>query len=63
MRAFHVVADQFTELTDLPERLPPDGYLWVSSARREFELRSLELQNALQCWTGGQLVDLHVADL
>jgi len=63
MRAFHVAADQLTELPELPEQLPPDGYLWVSSARREFELRASELQNALQRWTGGQLVDLHVTDL
>jgi magnesium transporter len=63
MRAFHVAADQFTELPELPEQLPADGYLWVSSARREFEVRASELQGALQRWTGGQLVDLHVADL
>jgi magnesium transporter len=63
MRAFHVAADQFIELSELPEQLPPDGYLWVSSARREFELHASELQNALQRWTGGQLVDLHVTDL
>jgi magnesium transporter len=35
----------------------------VGSARREFEVRTAELQAALQRWTGGQLVDLHVSDL
>ena len=28
----------FTELDALPERLPADGYLWIASARREFEV-------------------------
>jgi magnesium transporter len=63
MRIFHINGDQFTELDTLPDTLPPSGYLWVGSARREFEVRTAELQAALQRWTGGQLVDLHVSDL
>jgi len=63
MRVFHVQGDQFTELDTLPETLPPTGYLWVGSARREFEVQASTLQSALQRWTGGQLVDLHIADL
>ena len=63
MRIFHVSADQFTELDALPETLPAQGFLWVGSARREFEVRVGELQQGLQRWTGGQLVDLHIADL
>ena len=63
MRIFHVSADQFTELDSLPETLPTQGFLWVGSARREFEVRVGELQQGLQRWTGGQLVDLHIADL
>ena len=63
MRVFHVTAEQFTELPSLPEAMPATGYLWVGSARREFEVHSAEVQAALQRWTGGQLVDLHVADL
>jgi hypothetical protein len=43
--------------------LPPGGFLWVGSARRVFEVRTADLQAALQRWTGGQLVDLHVSDL
>jgi magnesium transporter len=39
------------------------GFLWVGSARRVFEVRTADLQAALQRWTGGQLVDLHVSDL
>jgi Mg2+ and Co2+ transporter CorA len=63
MRIFHVTAEQFSELTELPERLPPGGYLWIGSARREFEVGVGEVQAALQRWTGGQLVDLHITDL
>ena len=63
MRVFHICGDQFSELDGLPESLPATGYLWVGSARREFEVQTPMLQAALQRWTGGQLVDLHVADL
>jgi magnesium transporter len=63
MRVFHVGPEQLTELTELPEQLPPGGYLWVGSARREFEVNAADVQRALQRWTGGQLVDLHIADL
>jgi Mg2+ and Co2+ transporter CorA len=52
-----------TELAELPAELPPHGYLWVAPARREFELQVGPLQDALQRWTGVQLVDLHVSDL
>ncbi|MDH5539144.1 MAG: magnesium transporter CorA family protein [Rhizobacter sp.] len=63
MRIFHVQADQFRELEALPDAAPADGYLWVGSARAEFEHSVGLLQSALQRWTGGQLVDLHVSDL
>ena len=63
MRVFHISGDQFSELESLPQAMPADGYLWIGSARREFEVNAAELQAALQRWTGGQLVDLHVAHL
>jgi Mg2+ and Co2+ transporter CorA len=63
MRIFHVDAERFTELDALPDALPPTGYLWVASARREFEVRIADLQGALQRWTGGSLLDLHISDL
>ncbi len=63
MRFFHVHGEQFKELDTLPEALPEGGFLWIGSARREFELGSAELQTHLQRWTGGQLVDLHISDL
>ena len=63
MRVFHIAAEQFRELPDLPAELPAQGYLWVGSARDEFDARVGEVQAALQRWTGGQLVDLHISDL
>ena len=63
MRVFHIFGDQFTELESLPDALPAKGYLWVASARREFEVGVADVQAALQRWTGSQLYDLHVADL
>ena len=63
MRVFHVQGDQFTELQDLPASAPDNGYLWIGIARAEFELQHVDVQGALQRWTGGQLVDLHVSDL
>ncbi|GAB4555024.1 MAG: magnesium transporter CorA family protein [Rhizobacter sp.] len=63
MRIFHVSSDQFVELAELPEQMPASGYLWVGSARREFEVNTPMLQGALQRLTGAQLVDLHVSDL
>ena len=63
MRIFHIQGDQFTELTALPEAAPAAGYYWVGISRTEFEGQVGTLQAALQRWTGGQLVDLHVSDL
>ncbi len=37
MRFFHIQSDQFSELDELPAQLPDTGYLWIGSARREFE--------------------------
>ncbi len=63
MRIFHIQGDQFSELLALPEVAPAEGYLWVGIARASFESHLFAVQSALQRWTGGQLVDLHVSDL
>jgi magnesium transporter len=63
MRIFHITGDQFSELDGLPQQLPETGYLWIGTARREFEVQIGELQNCLQRWTGGQLFEPHVTDL
>ncbi|MGA0612273.1 magnesium transporter CorA family protein [Caldimonas sp. KR1-144] len=62
MRIFHV-CDGFNELAELPAELPPTGFVWVASGRREFEVGAGELQAMLTRLGLGQLVDLHVSDL
>ena len=65
MRVFHIGGggEAFVELEGVPAELPARGFVWIGSARREFELGSAELQGALQRWGLGALVDLHVSDL
>jgi len=63
MRIFHITGDQFSELAALPGQLPASGYLWIGTARREFEVNLPEVQAALQRWTGGQLFEPHALDL
>ena len=63
MRVFHISAEHFVELDAMPAALPANGFLWIGSGRREFEIGVADIQNHLQAWTGGQLVDLHVRDL
>ena len=62
MRVF-LIDDRCTELPDLPQTLPERGFLWIASARREFEVRVAEVQAVLHQCAGGQLVDLHISDL
>ncbi len=63
MRFFHLNGDRFDELPDLPQALPPGGFVWVSYARSEFEQHRAEMQAALHRWNCGPLVDLHISDL
>jgi magnesium transporter len=63
MRIFQVSADRFTELQTLPAQKPSGGFLWIGASRAEFEARLPELQERLQSWEGGPIVDLHAADL
>ncbi|MCW5636390.1 MAG: magnesium transporter CorA family protein [Rubrivivax sp.] len=63
MRVFHVAAERFEELGALPAQLPAQGFLWVGSARREFEVGHADVQAALERWGQGTLVELHVSDL
>jgi Mg2+ and Co2+ transporter CorA len=63
MRIYHVGPDRFEELAAFPEQLPAQGFLWIGSARREFEVGHADVQTALQRWDLGALVDLHVSDL
>ena len=63
MHVFHVAAEAFAEREGLPETLPPTGWLWIATTRREFEVQTGTLQSALQRWTGAALFEPHVADL
>ena len=63
MRVLHVEPERITELDALPAQLPTTGFVWIGSARREFELRIAEIQGRLHDWDCGALVDLHVSDL
>src|SRR5205814_664357 len=63
MRIFHITGEQFGELEALPEQLPAAGYLWIGTARPEFEVGLPTLQAALQRWTGSQLFEPHTSDL
>jgi magnesium transporter len=63
VRIFQVSADRFTELKTLPTQRPSSGFLWIGASRAEFEARLPELQERLQSWEGGPIVDLHASDL
>jgi len=60
---FFLINDRFQELPDWPDALPTHGFLWVTSARREFEAGLGKVQAELNHLAGGSLVDLHVSDL
>lgn len=65
MRVFTIPANGqgVTETGALPTELPPQGFVWMACARREFELMQAQIQATLQNLCGTQLVDLHVSDL
>ena len=60
---FFLIHDQFTELPAWPTSLPANGFLWVTTSRRVFEVRLAEIQQQLHKLAGGGLMDLHVTDL
>ena len=60
---FFLIHDQFTELPAWPTSLPANGFLWVTTSRRVFEVHLPVVQQHLQRLAGGSLMDLHVADL
>ena len=62
MRFFHI-HEQFTELPGWPSTPPAQGFLWVTTSRRVFEVQLSQVQMHLQRLAGGALVDLHVQDL
>jgi Mg2+ and Co2+ transporter CorA len=65
MRCVHVAPDRVTlfPADESPADLPATGFLWWALSRAEVTERLPVLQERLQRWAGGTLVDLHVADL
>ena len=65
MRVFTIASgsQSITETDALPTQLPPQGFVWIACARREFEVVQAQIQVTLQSLCGTQLVDLHIADL
>ena len=65
MRVFTLIpgSEGVTETDALPTELPPQGFIWIACARREFEVMLAPIQATLQQLCGTQLVDLHISDL
>ncbi|MFM9880806.1 MAG: magnesium transporter CorA family protein [Burkholderiaceae bacterium] len=63
MRIFSISPTSILENDQLPSTLPEGGYIWIASARREFEVNQRQIQATLTALCGNQLVDLHLADL
>ena len=63
MRVFMIQGEQFSELDQLPDSLDAGAFVWIGLTRTAFKRDTAMLQSALQRWTGGQLVDLHISDL
>ena len=51
------------ELDAVPAALPERGFIWISAARRDFEVNQGPIQEALQRLAGTALLDFHVLDL
>lgn len=63
LRVFHVRPDGVIELDGVPQAMPASGFLWIACTRASFEVEHAVFQEHLTRLAGGQLVDLHVADL
>lgn len=63
MRVFTLHPNTVSETDELPEGLPPQGFVWMAFARREFEVMQHEVQQCLERVCGAQIVDLHMTDV
>ena len=63
MRIFHITPQTVVESAELPQDMPEQGFVWMSFARREFEVLQHDVQQTLERLCGAQLVDLHVQDV
>lgn len=57
------VTTKARELDAAPDVLPETGFIWISAARRDFEVNQAPIQEALQRLAGTTLLDFHVRDL
>lgn len=57
------VTGKARELDAAPDALPDTGFIWISAARRDFEVNQQPIQEALQRLAGTTLLDFHVRDL
>jgi magnesium transporter len=57
------ITSKARELDAAPEVLPTAGFIWISAARRDFEVNQAPIQEALQRLAGTTLMDFHVRDL
>lgn len=67
VRIVHIESTGATEGLSLEiliaQGLPAHGFVWISCARKTFEMQQAQIQSALQTLCAVQLVDLHVSDL
>ena len=63
MRVFHVLPERLLALPGLPPGLPEAGFLWIGLERQALAAAAPDLQQALQRYGAGTLVDLHLSDL
>ena len=63
MRIFHITSQTVAETAELPHAMPEQGFVWMSFARREFEVLQHDIQTTLETLCGAQLVDLHIQDV
>ena len=63
MRIFTLHPTAVSETDALPEQLPPQGFVWMAFARREFEVLQHDIQQRLDHLCGTQIVDLHMLDV
>lgn len=63
MRIFHFDAAQISEMHQLPDALPTNGFCWFALSRREFEIAQSTLHDLLTVQGNIQVHELHWQDL
>ena len=63
MRNFLIDGNQISELNELVEDLPSQGYHWLSFTRREFEVELAHIQKMLAKIYNFEVLEFHLNDL